>query len=237
MEIKLNKKVKANYLLEGFPGVGLVSTITTEYLINHQKFENIGEIIVEEVPPIAPIHSEKIIKPIAIYYNKEKKIALLHSVANVAGLEWKIKDVVLELAKQLKCDNIVSIEGVGNPAAETEETTPKTFVYTNNKNLLKNLKLSTPLREGIIMGVTGALLLNNENINHLCIFVDAHSNMPDSKASAEVIKVLNEYLKLGIDVTPLLKQAEIFEKKLQDIIGKASSAQKTREEKRLSYFG
>jgi len=237
MEIKLDKKVSAKYLIEGFPGVGLVSTISTEYLINHLKFEKIGEIEIEETMPIAPIHNSEVLKPVSIYYNKSKGIALVHSVSNVTGLEWKIKTKLIELMKKLNCKQIISLEGVGNPAIDKQKK-PRTFIYSNKKTLIKNLeKDSNPLKEGIIMGVTGALMLNNKNFEHVCMFVDSHMNLPDSKAAAELLLLLDKYLKLNLDIKPLIKQAEIFEKKLQTLLQKSQQAQKVTDEKKLRYFG
>lgn len=236
MKLILNKKITAKTLLEGFPGVGLVGPITTEYLMNHMKFELVGEIVVEEVAPVAPVHNEKVIKPISLYYNKQKSLLVVHSVANVVGLEWKVKDIIIELSKKIKADKIISIEGVGNPELKEKEK-PKSFVYTNNKKLLpKNLE-SNPLNEGIIMGVTGALMLNNDSFNHICIFVDANLSMPDSKAAASAIKILDVILGMNVDPSPLLKRAEEFEKKLNNIVQKAQVANKITEGKRLDYFG
>ena len=97
MKLILNKKINAKTILEGFPGVGLVGPITTEFLINHMKFDLVGEIVVEETAPVAPVHNEKVIKPISLYYNKEKSLLVVHSVANVVGLEWKVKDILIDL--------------------------------------------------------------------------------------------------------------------------------------------
>jgi len=236
MEIKLNKKVDARYIIEGFPGVGLVSTITTEYLINHLKFEKIGEIEIQETMPIAPVHNSEVLKPVSIYYNKAKKVVVVHSVTNVTGLEWKIKDKIMELAKKLNCKQIISLEGVGNPMANKKA--PRTFVYTNKKALIKNIQKDVEeLKDGIIMGVTGALMLNNKGFDHVCMFVDAHANMPDSKAAAELLVLLDKYLGLKIDIKPLIKQAEEFENKLQNLLQKSQQAQKLTDKKNLKYFG
>ena len=238
MKLNLTKKVSAKYIVEGFPGVGLVAPISTEYLINHMKFERIGEIVIEEVMPVAAIHNEEVIKPVSLQFNKEKGIIVIHGVTNVTGLEWKIKDVLLELSKKTNCKTIISIEGVGNPDVNNKIIEPRTFVYTNNKKILpKGIQTATPLKEGIILGVTGALILNNEEINHICVFVDAHMNIPDSKAASEVIKVLDKILDIDVDVKPLLKKAELFEKKLQNILEKSRGVQKLSDDKKLTYFG
>ena len=42
MKIVLTEKPKNAILIEGFPGFGLVGTITTEFLIDHLKAKKIG---------------------------------------------------------------------------------------------------------------------------------------------------------------------------------------------------
>ena len=61
--------------------------------------------------------------------------------------------------------------------------------------------------------------------------------MPDSKASASVIKVLDALLGLKIDPKPLEKQAENFEDKLKAIMDKGKEATEIKKKKQLSYLG
>ena len=70
MNFELSKKPKNPTILEGFPGFGLVGTISTEYLIEHLNAEKIGQITIEESPPMVAIHQGKVIDPVGIYYSK-----------------------------------------------------------------------------------------------------------------------------------------------------------------------
>ena len=54
---EITKKVKAQTVIEGFPGFGLVSTIATGFLIDHLKCEQIGKYWFEEGQPAIAIHS------------------------------------------------------------------------------------------------------------------------------------------------------------------------------------
>jgi len=113
------------------------------------------------------------------------------------------------------------------------------FFYSNNeknKNKFKKIKVE-PLKEGIIIGVTGAILLRAEKIPVSCIFAETHSSLPDSKAAAKVIEVLDKYLGLKVDYKPLLVQAEKFEGKLKSLLTESQKAQQISEKKQLSYVG
>jgi len=235
MKLILNKKPKKVRILEGFPGFGLVGSITTEFLIDHLKCEKIGKISAEDSPPIVAIH-EEVIEPYGIFYNKKYNLVILHAINSPNGLEWKFAEIVKEMANKLDAKEIISIEGVGTnkPSDELEA-----FFYTKNPSFEKKFKKIglKKLREGIIIGVTGALLLSIDNVPLSCIFVEAHSQLPDSKAAAKMIEVLDKYLKLKVDYKPLLKQAEKFEEKLKELLLKSQEANEIQEKKQLSYVG
>ena len=74
MEIKLKQKPQNPIIIEGFPGVGLIGTITTEYLIKHLDAKPIGHIWSKDLSPVAAIHDGKDIQPLEIFYAKKKNI-------------------------------------------------------------------------------------------------------------------------------------------------------------------
>jgi uncharacterized protein len=235
-ELELKKRPKNPIIIEGFPGFGLVGTITTEFLIEHLKTEHIGRIILEDSSAMVAIHDNKLIEPMGLFYNEKYNIVILHSINSVPGTEWKIADMIKQLAGDLGAKEIICIEGVGS-SADTDDS--RVFYYTNNDEkdkAFKNMKIE-PLQEGIIMGVTSALLLKMENFPISCVFAESHSNLPDSKAAAEIIKVLDKYLNLEVDPKPLLDTAQKFEEKLKGIINSTSKASRMKDEKTLSYFG
>jgi uncharacterized protein len=233
--IKLTKKPKNPIIINGFPGFGLVGTISTEFLIDHLKTKLIGKIYIDKMPAMVAIHEGQIVEPIGIYYNSKYNIVLVHGINSVVGSEWKITDEIAKMAEELKAKEIISLEGVAG-AEEIKDT--KAFFYSSKESNKEKLKKSaSELKEGIIMGVTGALLLKIEKIPITCVFAETQSNLPDSKAAAKIIEVLDKYLGLKVDYAPLLKQAQKFELKLKNMMEKANETKKVTEEKQLSYVG
>ncbi len=236
MRIVLKEKPKNPIIIEGFPGFGLVGTIATEYLINELKAKPIGSIHAEDLPPMVAIHDSSIVQPIGVYYAKKQNLVLLHVMTNVKGMEWQIGELVLELAKQLDSKDIVAIEGVGTPLP-TEKS--NAYYYSNNetgKTKFNSFKLE-PLKEGIILGVTATVILQSDERPVSSIFVETHSNLPDSKAAAKAIEVLDKYLGLNIDYKPLMEQAEKFEDKIKGLMEKGAVATEQQKKKTLSYVG
>lgn len=241
MHLELKKKPKDPIVVEGFPGFGLVGTIASEFLISHLDCELIGSLYFEDLPATIAIHEGKVINPVSIYYNKKYNLVIIHSISGAQGIEWKAADAVLEVCKKLGAKEIVSLEGVGAAGTEQEtEAEPESgaFFYSTCKDCtkkLKNMKVEQ-LAEGIIMGVTSALVLKTE-IPMTCLFAETHSNLPDSKAAAKIVEVLDKYLGLEVDYKPLLKQAEKFEEKIKGLIEKGSKAKEIQEKKSMSYVG
>ena len=154
MEITLTKKPKNPIIVEGFPGFGLVGTIASEFLIDHLKTEQIGRIMFPEMPAMAAIHEGKLVEPLGIFYNEAYNMVILHAITASTGIEWKLADALLEIAKQLNAKEIISLEGVGSSGIKLSS---EAFFYTNQPKkaeLLQNIGLK-PLNEGIIIGVTG----------------------------------------------------------------------------------
>ena len=242
--IELKKKPLNPVIIEGFPGFGLVGTIATEFLIDHLKTKLIGKIFLDDMPAMVAIHEGEVVEPIGVYYNEKYNIVLIHGINSVVGSEWKITDEIAKMAKDLKAKEIISLEGVAGNMEEGEEEMhtrqiTKTFCYSSDEARKEKLKKAdcAELKEGIIMGVTGAILLKLEKTPKTCIFAETHSNLPDSKAAAKVIEVLDQYLGLKVDYEPLLKQAEKFEEKLKGLLQQATRTKRASEEKQLSYVG
>lgn len=236
MQIILDKKPKGPVIIQGFPGIGLIGTISTEYLIEHLNMKQIGTIKAEEIPPLIAIHDEKVVQPLGIFYDEKSNIVVVHVVANLQGLEWKLGAELNKLAKDLAAKEVVSLEGVSSNIQKDEIKVY--FVSTNNKTTRdKLMKVAEPLKEGVIVGVSAAMLVNKEIANMTCFFAETHMNLPDSKAAAKLIESLDKYIGLKVDPAPLLKQAEIFEEKLKKIISQGQKAQEVQESKQMNYFG
>ena len=115
MKLILTKKPKNVTIIEGFPGFGLISTIATEFLMDHLDTEKIGIIEIDEIPAMVAIHQSKVIEPISLHYNKQHNLVLVHAINIGKNLGWKLADVILDLAKELQAKEIISLEGVGSP--------------------------------------------------------------------------------------------------------------------------
>lgn len=235
MQIDLIKKPKNVTLIQGFPGFGLVGTIATEFLIDHLDAKRIGRVWSDKLQPMVAVHGSEIIEPIGIYYDAKTRIMILHvhPFATLGGIEWKLAELIGKLAKELSLKEVISLEGVGSMG---EVKAPVAYYYSNQKTKWSKMNVQE-LKEGIIMGVTGALLLNLKDVPLSCIFAETHSGLPDSRAAAKIIEVLDSYLGLKVDYHPLLKKAEELEDKVKSILNKTKTASSLKEKKEMDYVG
>lgn len=234
MKLVLKKRPKNVTIVVGFPGFGLIGTIAIEFLLEHLQAEKIGMIEMEEVPAMIAIHQNKVVEPVSLHYNKKFNMVLVHAINIGKDLGWKLSEVISQLATELSAKEIIALEGVGSPNPGN-----KVFFYsTRNGVVSKKLTgKANLLSEGIVVGVTGALLAKDLKVPIVALFAEAQSGLPDSKAAAEIIKALDAYTGLDVDPKPLLKQAEIFEQKLKGILQKGKKAEELSDEKHLSYVG
>lgn len=239
MKVKLEKKINKNAtIIGGFPGIGLIGTITSEFLLEHLDAEFVGHFEYDEFPPTVAIHKGKLIHPMGIFYDKKKNIVIMHTIMNTNTLEWKISNAILNFYKDIQAKEIIFIEGIGSAnEQEKPEPNPDVFFYTNNdQKKLEKLGLK-PLMESIIVGMTSSLLLKTKTEKLTCLFGQSHANLPDSKGAAKMIELLDKILGLDVDYKPLLKQAEIFETKIKGLLEKAKKTGQDKVKQQLNYVG
>lgn len=238
MDIKINQKIKKGAtVIEGFPGFGLVGTIVTEYLIEHLNAKQIGYLWSNKVPSIVALHQGKVVEPLAIFYDDKHNIVLLRAIAPINGLEWELAECTEKFCKEMGAKEVVSIEGVGGQD-KSRVGEPKTFYHSSNAKNQKKLGVIgiNSLSEGIVVGVTASLLSKMKDATFL--FVEAFPDLPDSRAAAKLIEVLDKYLGLKVDYKPLIKKAEEFESKIKSVLSKSFDVSQQKEQRDSSnYFG
>jgi uncharacterized protein len=235
LDIKIDEILKNATIIEGFPSLGLVSTIATEFLIEHLGAKSIGRIETDKLSPIAIIHESKVIEPLEVFYDKKHNLILLRALTEVSDIERELANIILELAKKVGAKEIINLEGI--PEDDIEET--KSFFYTNSEKHKKIFeKLGVPeFKEGKVGGVTGALILSQFKKTPITsLFAETNLMFPDSRAAAEVIKVLDSYLDLDVDYKPLIKNAEKLEEMIKGRVKEMQEHQNLIDQKRVSYL-
>lgn len=220
VEIKFVEFEKVNVegytLIEGFPGMGLVGTIATKYLVERLKFAHLGHIESNIFMPIIRIQNGVPIHPARIFVNKEHKlIAVISEQIIPKNHTYKFAQEVLNWAESKKLGTIISLSGIHTDVSEgNKDTVYGIAANEQSKKLLEKHEIAI-IEDGITTGITALMLLSLKYTKRVAISILGNVNIAaDYKAASELIKKLNEILGLDIDVKPLLKEAKATEEEL-----------------------
>ncbi len=202
-------------LIEGFPGMGLIGTIGAKYLIERLKFREHGYIDSDIFVPVIRIHEGMPVNPSRIYVSDKHKLVVLISEQIIPkAYTTKLAKAVVDWVQKKKIKRIISLSGI-----HTEPDGKANMIYgiatsDKTKALLKQYGVEV-IEDGITTGVTAMILLMLKNSSVEAFSIMGNVNVAaDYKASAELVKKLNEILGLNIDVSPLLKEAQDTEREL-----------------------
>ena len=223
-------------LIEGFPSVGMVSTIVSNYLIKMLKLEYIGSVSSRFFHPTAVVADSVPMPPVRIYSGDvackdtsicEKVVVLTSEFPPALELMKPLVDNIIRWSSEKGIGLIISVEGILNDKDEEKKSTFAIASTEKARGLFSEKDGLTPLENGIITGISGVLLHEAERMNRdvICLLSDAHPNYPDARSAARLIEALDQFLpKLKLDPQPLIDEADILEKQLKTILEQAKPA-------------
>ncbi len=221
-------------VVSSFPSAGLATTVAGHYIIRALKLPRVGRFDSPDLSPIAVVQGGEVHPTIRVYGRRELSLVLSEfpptpSQANA------IARTVLDAAEKRKARLIVCLEGVvPHPALEEEEGAPPVppeagageqvwVAFSRRDPSVVHAFEPTgarPLEEGVIGGVSGALLVQGIGrtipVAVLLVSARAAEGLPDHRAGALLIEALDRLLpEIQIDTGPLRKQAEQIERMLR----------------------
>lgn len=224
--------LKNALLIDGFPTVGLLSTIVSSFIIDALKLRRVGAIISRHFPAAAIIQNGIPSPPLRIYAgpklcgpeNECDQVVVLNSEVRIPdNLQLPLAQKILDWAKSHGIKTTLTVEGT--PLQDAPDPDENLGIYgagstERARELITRFNL-TPMDMGIITGVSGHMLYlgNMEERDVLCLLGPAHAQYPDARAAAKMIEVIDEMLPvIEIDTAPLLEQAAKIEKDIQNAL-------------------
>ena len=230
---------KGATIVDGFPSVGLVSTIAANYLIDMLKLEQVGIVDARHFPTLSVVHNGEPLNPVRIYggeHNdrsgeKRKLVVFISEFQPAPHLVRPIAEAMLEWARKVKADLVISPEGLVLEDEEAhEDTETEVYAIGSTPQMRKRIKDRgvESFNHGIITGVSGVLLNigKREKVPVISILAEAHANYPDARSAATVIETMAKLLDLEINVDPLYKEAEGFEKQIMALRKQADAMER-----------
>jgi uncharacterized protein len=222
--------LKGATIIDGFPSVGLVSSIAANYLIKVLDMDQIGVMDSIHFPTVSLIREAKPLSPVRIYAGRKDKgggdqiVAFISEFQAPPNLIRPISYTLVDWAIEQRCRMIVSPEGlVVDPelrdSAEISDVVFGIASTQRGRELLKQHGIQS-FEEGVISGVAGVLLNEGRkrDFDILTLLAEAHPDFPDAKAAALVLEAIDEIL-LGIefDAKPLFEEAQRIEEHIKEI--------------------
>ena len=235
--ISTNKMIRLNdaIMIAGFPGPGLVGSMSVSYIIEQQKMHQIGYIDSDFIVPGVIYIGGKLRHPFRIYANDEGTACVLVCDAPVilSGIRSVLNEVVI-WARYNGVREIMVLEGMAAPGIS--ETGRRPWVLSSDGqsddhgylSRIKDKKLEAN-PPAFISGVSGGLLaacLSNR-IPCTALLIPSITGIPDPEGAAILIEKTNELANnpFKIDVRQLRSEAEALKRQLQELINSVKRQQ------------
>ena len=236
-------------VIDGFPSVGLVSTITANYLIGILQMEQIGILDSVHFPTVSVVRNSEPLNPVRIYAkekvkeNENQVVVFISEFQPPPNLIKLIAGSILDWMMDQGCNLLISPEGLVIDRGENnqeeegsddnkddlEELDAYGIGSTNNARKLLIKNDIQQFQEGVISGVAGVLLNEGKrrDFDVISLLAEARPNYPDARAAARVIEAIDKILlHKDIDVKPLYREAEGIEARIMSMQQQAKSPTK-----------
>ena len=235
-------------VIDGFPSVGLVSTITANYLIGTLQMEQIGILDSIHFPTVSVVRNSEPLNPVRIYAKEKVKAGESQVVVFISefqpppNLIKMIAGTILDWMIEQGCKLLISPEGLvidrgegslEEMKKEDSENNEELEAYgigstENARKLLGEYEIQQ-FQEGVISGVAGVLLNEGKrrDFDVISLLAEARPNYPDARAAARVIEAIDKILlHMNIDVKPLYREAEGIEARIMSMQKQAKTTSK-----------
>ena len=233
LKVKYGQIKGTNKAIFGFPGIGNVSKIVVEFLIDKLKAKKVMDIYSTEFPNLVVVKDDFTIEPPKIEVYKYKNILLFNGEVQPSNevSSYELSDELVKIAKSLGVKEIITIGGI---ALESEPVKPKVYAALIDKKYKKKLETVgvhfNKKGANIIIGMSGILLFyaKIKKMKGFALLAETSGvqGAIGLRASKSILDVLSKYLKISISTHDLdneiknLKKNENKEKRLQSEIAK-----------------
>ncbi len=223
------KKPKLNnpVLIEGLPGIGNVGKIVVDFMIDELNAKKLYDITSHTFPHSVFINENNLVElpKIEIYYKKGKNNDIIFLAGDVQPIDevssYEFTEKILDIAKEFKCKEIITLGGIG--LADIPKK-PKVYCTGNSKSLIRKYKNGIKFYDklhgvvGPIIGVTGLLigLAEQRKIRAISFLAETygHPMYLGIKGARQILAILNNNLKLKINLNKLDKEIKNIDKEM-----------------------
>jgi uncharacterized protein len=209
-------------LVEGFPGIGLVGNIASQYMIHELKMTYLGAMSSRFFPPLAVLLGGVVNMPVRIYEKEDLNLMVITSDIPIHPMAcYDVAREVVKWAGSVKVREMVCLAGI---YLMTEER--RVFGAVSSKGMLDRLRGSAEIFElGTISGISGSIM--NEcrvaGLPATCLLGETVSEEPDPRSAAATIEAVNRIYDLKLSAANLLKRADEIELQMHQLAEQVKS--------------
>jgi len=229
--IQVKKKLNSPILIAGFPGAGLVGSISTSYIINRLHMNQIACVESEFIVPGVIYVEGKLRHPFRLYSNERGDVCVLVCEAPVMiqGV-CSVLDAVMDWALHNKVKEVMVLDGIaveGLPSSRASiilssdgiEADEANLIHDYNEEDAGGIYPTTAFVGGMSGGILSSCLSNS--IPSKAIFIHSTTGIPDPEGAAIIIESLGKITdntSLKIDTAELRKQGAALKTRMEKII-------------------
>jgi uncharacterized protein (TIGR00162 family) len=244
-------ELKNPILIEGFPGLGMVGNIASQYLVRQLKAQKLATLYSPHFPYHVIVSKKggaRLLRGQFYYWknpNGENDLIFLTGDSQPQTIEgqFEVANSILDYAEKKKVKTVITIGGYRNevedhPKVVAVSTNPALFEKALNARALPS-EAGTP-----IVGTAGLLLglAKFREIEAICLLGETRGYLPDPKTAKSVIEILQGILNIAVDLKGLDKEIE----RSKEILDRMQEIEKRRvkyvqkmrrvEEERITYI-
>jgi uncharacterized protein len=238
-------KLERAMVVIGFPSIGLVSSIATNYIVKQMKLEKVASIVSDEFPPYSIVHEGEVLPPMRIHAGSricdekgekcEHLVVITSEFMPAPNLLRPLVDLIIDWSRKNDANTVMALEGMN--MGENPEQKEILAVATGErcKKMLTTYGLKE-FNEGMVSGLSGVLLSEGDRLGQdvICLLGPARMDYPDARGAARLLEQVAKMLpELKLDPEPLFKEAETVEKELRANLEKLRPAPRRTDESLL----
>jgi len=224
VQVRAEKPQSENpVVIEGFPGIGLIGNIASQYVINRLEMDYLGAIDSRFFPPMSVLVGGLAHLPVRIYEKKDLGVVVVSSDIPVhPAASYDLARGIVSWAESIGAKEMVCLAGITVMGEEQ-----RVFGAATTEEMLARIKGQVEVFEfGTISGISGSVM--NEcllrKMPAICLLGETHSMAPDPRAAVVTVKMLNTLYGLNVDTTELEERADEIEFQMQKLAEQVQSS-------------
>ncbi len=214
------------YMVAGFPGMGLIGGMASEQLINTLELEQVASIDCDRFPPTAVIFDGIPRRPVRVFAGSGMLLAKSDMVIPPV-LTAQLAEHIVTYARENGAREAIVFDGIQEREDADEENKVWAIVSSHDAAEKAEEAGIDLIKRGAIAGMSSSLLLHaqQQNIEAIGMLAEGTPKLPDPRAAAKLLQIFASYKNLDIDTSPLIESADQLEQQYAQLVAKTKQAQ------------